>query len=190
MHRFYRNRLGETLQKTLADAVENSSLAEDLDLREELALTRMAAGDSVALYDRVKELVDKGEAQGSAMLTAAAQLRDAMQDVTKIVDTVAKAQVLREQVVGTFQSVAATLVATVLRCMYDEFGPDARIAKVEKRIRELVETKLQPGLDGVVTTPADDAAMMDASVPRITHTSNGQAGEGHSNGEATNGSTG
>lgn len=152
-------------------ALQDSPLAQQLDLREELALAREAVGDVVELYDSVKH------AQPDNLIAAVAagqQLMSALDDLASLTDSAAKIEDVKQKVVGSYAGVMATVINSVVRAMYDVFGNDARIVEVEARLREQLEQRVQPGLDGVVSLPGQDVLDMDDTVPAGPEESNGE----------------
>jgi hypothetical protein len=170
MHRFYRNRMRESLAKRIDEQLENAPLAAQLDLREELALAREAVGDVVELYSQVKEAQPENVI---AAVAAGRQLTDALADLAKLTDSAAKIEDVKQKVVGSFAATMGTVINAVVRAMYESFGNDHRVVDCERRIRAMLEIKTQPGLDGVTSLPGQDVLEMDEMVP--SYQTNGEA---------------
>jgi hypothetical protein len=158
------------LRKTLSQAVSelcNMPPDEQLQVFEELALMRDAAGQAVWLYGIAREIADAKpddiEARRNA-LEAAAIMREALMEVVKVVDRAAaiNAQAKDKVSVLTLQHFVDQIVLHAWQCFGDD---DPRVKDFVVAIRDGVKIP-DTGTSGTTMLPSDDVAAMDASVPR------------------------
>ncbi len=170
MSKFYRNVLKPTLANRIGEMLEATTLAERLDVGEELALVRDAASHRVDLYGSLVEAQAAGAPVTIENLVAAGQvMTEALVDVAKLVKVHAEVERVKAEVVSGFAGCLDAVILSVLRAAHQAFGDDCRVRQFEEILREELRTRQSIGVGAALGTdslPSDDVAEMDASVPR------------------------
>ncbi len=152
--------------------LEATTLAERLDVGEELALVRDAASHRVDLYGSLVEAQAAGAPVTIENLVAAGQvMTEALVDVAKLVKVHAEVERVKAEVVSGFAGCLDAVILSVLRAAHQAFGDDCRVRQFEEILREELRTRQSISVGqalGTDSLPSDDVAEMDASVPRST----------------------
>lgn len=166
MSRYYLKCLRPTLALALEKALSETSL-DNLDLNEELALIRVAAGDAVAEYAKVVELSesksDDPKITELKMLTGQMMI-SRLQDVAKMATEAGNTADLKIKLQGAFSQVMTSVITSIAHAAWEVFGDDSRV----KDFEELIRTKLEArgtGVEGTEITPDRDVIEMDETIP-------------------------
>jgi hypothetical protein len=165
------------LRKTLSHAVNelcNMPPDEQLQVFEELALMREAAGQAIALYGAARSVVErlppetpdenKHQAIGN-MMEAASIMREALMQVVKIVETARKLEDRGKDKIGLHM--LQHFVDQIVVFVYQTFGDDPRVEQFCIAVRDGVKIP-DSRANGTMSLPSDDAAAAGASVPRTS----------------------
>lgn len=169
VHVFYSKVLGKTLHDKLKEIVESPG-HEQFNLREEIALTKISAGDTVQLYDGVCTLLEvegdekKRQALAEAKLITGAQMRGVLGEVIDMCDKAARVEAAGKDKV-TVQNIVI-IVNQIVRVAYETFGINNLdlCYEFERRIKEQVRLPNE-GPEGTTITPDQDVLDMDDTIP-------------------------
>lgn len=165
MPKFYRNRMSATLASFVEEHMQMSP-EEQINLFEELALTRTVAGDAVALYDAtVTALKEKNDdAANQTRLLAGSMLKDALKDVS---DMCMRASAIEQNARDKFSvHTLQYIINQIVRIVHEACEPEHH--EVAERIEYMIHTMIRipkTTTDGTELTPDQDARDMDATVP-------------------------
>ena len=170
--RFYSRQLGKTLHEAVEEHL-SAAPEEQINLFEELALTRVIAGDAVALYSATCEALkdkpaDDKQAHAAKDLAGSIVI-DAMKHVS---DVCTKAAQIEAQAKDKFSVHSVThVVNQIIRVMYELCEPEHHdiAVKFEHAVRTQVKLP-RITTDGTELTPDEDAVAMDATVPKAPDT--------------------
>ena len=168
IHVFYAKVLGKTLQDKLKEIVESPN-HEQMNLREEIALAKISAADTVQLYDGVCALYEtappeKRATLGEAKLQTGAVMRSVLGDVVDMCDKVTRVELAMKDKV-TVQNIVI-IVNQITKIAFDVFGVDNIEAcyEFERRIKDQVRLP-SDGPEGTTITPDQDVLEMDDTIP-------------------------
>jgi len=163
MSRYYLKCLRPTLAAALETALAESPL-DQLDLSEELALIRVAAGDAVAQYAKVSELTGEDAKTAEMKLMMGQMMISRLQDVAKMAEAAGSNAELKVRLQGAFAQVMTSVITSIAHAAWEVFGDDYRV----KDFEELIRTKLEArgaGVEGTEITPDRDVIEMDETIP-------------------------
>jgi hypothetical protein len=168
MPRFY----GKYLTRTLSEALEEStsiSPAEQLQLYDELALIRDAAGQAVQMYALAREALEqnKDAAKTSALqqivMQASLLMRDHLSEVVKVCESAARIEQQAKDKISIHQ--LHFFINQIVRCAYDAFDGSIEHAQTfENYVRNHIRLPAS-GENGTALTPDMDVQAMDDTVP-------------------------
>lgn len=168
MPRFYT----KFLTKSLSDALEESTgvaPSEQLQLYEELALVRIAAGDAVKTWAVATQALEEcTDAKKKPVLEnlrdmAACIMRDHLREVVSICESAARIESNAKDKVSIHQ--LHYFVNQIVRCAYHAFEDNIENAQVfEEYVRKTIHLP-SPGNEGTSLTPDMDVQAMDDSIP-------------------------
>jgi hypothetical protein len=164
---FYSSRLTKTLEARLVEMEGHEN--DELQLREELHLTRVAAGEVVERFGQALELkelanddatkakaADLVELAGSAMCDVLKDVQEACLNATKV-----EALMAGKFSPRTMRTIIAQIVKIAWLCCGEEHQDIAE--RMERMIHE--EIKVDEGSTGTFLTPDKDVLDMDATIP-------------------------
>lgn len=161
MPRFYRTRVTKTVQELLDEHLSQPA-HEQVQLLEELALSREAAGEAVAMYCIVKELPPGPKRD--EMMIAAVELMKGQLDYVKSMALAANSILNAGKALGIND--LSCVRDQMVRAAFETFGDDPRVKDFERILRE-VKVPLADGAQGTTLTPDQDVMDMDETVPRV-----------------------
>lgn len=152
---FYSKVLNQTLQDALKAAVETDP-HEQLNLFEELALMRMTAADAVQLWGIASE---KGSID--SRIAAGEIMKAALAEVVKTCEVAARVSATGADKVSVHN--ITHVVRQIVRIAFEVMGKE-EAQLFERLVRERV--KVSTGTTGTTSTPDEDVAEMDGTIPQ------------------------
>lgn len=162
MPRSYLHALRPTLTQRLEAALEGSEAFQQLDVSDELALIRDAAGNAVKMY---AEAVEQ-QLSTDALLAVGSLMTEQLTTVIRSAETAARVTETKQRVTTAFGDALARVISSILHAAYEVWGDDYKVGEFEKLIRERLKSNQLPGADGTLLTPDQDVQEMDSLVPK------------------------
>jgi hypothetical protein len=155
---FYSERLSGTLRDYVNTAM-GCAPSEQVNVLEELALIRAEAARVVALYNAAVQLGNDRKTWVAAEL-----MTSALKEVVRVADVATKINNAANEKISVFN--LAHTVNQIVRIAYDVFGSKdvAKAERFERLVREKV--RVLEEAKGTDSTPDQDVAEMDATIPR------------------------
>ncbi len=164
MSRYYLKCLRPTLAAKLEEAVDSLGSLDALDLTEELALIRVAAGDAVEQYAKAQEISGDDAKSTELKMITGQMMISRLQDVAKMCEAAGSSAELKVRLQTAFASVMTSVITSIAHAAWEVFGDDYRV----KDFEELIRTKLEArghGVEGTEITPDRDVIEMDETIP-------------------------
>jgi len=156
--RMYSHLLGGTMEETM-DAMLDESPAEQIQLFEELALTRVVCQDAVKLFAAAQQGSDEQKILAQQIMCDALKFVKDMCEGAAKVDSNAKDKFSVQHV--------RHIANQITKCAHEAFGVDN--PEAVKHFAELLKTKVKmPSAEneGTDITPDQDVTEMDATIPK------------------------
>jgi hypothetical protein len=172
MPKVYGKFMGPTLQEAIAAQLEQDP-KEQLQLYEEIALMRQAAGEAVKLYSvalAANESEPSDKRQGM-VLQAATIMQQSLNEVVRICESASRIEANAKDKISITN--LSFFVDQLVRITYNTLGGDdvgqAQCAQLEQALRAQIRIPLQQGtLIGTTVTPDSTDAIvadMDSTIP-------------------------
>ena len=158
MHVFYAAVLGDTLTERIKDLIEAPDV---MTLREELALMRHAASNTVKLY-----AVACASGKEEAVLAAGALMADALKQVADMCERAARVESQGDDKISVMH--IQVIVNQITRIAHRVLGEEhlALAQEFERLVRTEVRLP-KTGVEGTSITPDQDVLEMDETVPEV-----------------------
>jgi hypothetical protein len=192
MPRVYAKYLSKELTRTLEEQLAVSP-QEQLQLYEELALMREAAGQAVKLYSVAHEAArtqPENTKRQELVVTASQIMAEALKNVQGICEAAARCEAQAKDKLSIHQ--LYFFINQIVHCIHEAAGGDVEFAE---RVVQAIKTGVKLpsfGPEGTAVTPDMDVTAMDNTVPRLEgpiittmEEANGPHNTNGSNGHAT-----
>lgn len=159
---FYSKKLNGSLKRFVEDALEQPA-HQQLQLYEELAMTRDLAGRMAAMYEAACDLPDQGpsaEHKLRAVMTCGSSMQQALAHVADLATRISAIERNASDKISAGQM--AFIVAQIVRIAYESM-PEEYARCFEENMRAKI--RVQTGPQGTSITPDQDAMEMDATIP-------------------------
>jgi hypothetical protein len=165
----YRKNISAALAATI-EQMTAINPEEQLQLYDELALMRHAAGNAVGMYNKAVEAHEaetdptKKKILAELVLQCGLVMRDHLNEVIRTAETAARINAAAKDKISLHQ--LHYFIEQVTRCAYVAFeGDEQRALTYERHLKEYIKLP-RLGVEGTDLTPDMDVTAMDATIPK------------------------